>query len=542
MMLTDAQLVAAYIPEGKEQYLYAKGVYSIAPKASLTELRGLLHLLIRQLGKHIGIEELAQKLGENISILRKSRLVNPAITDMIYDIKKRGDQAAHPETFSHMNHDDFVRSAKYALNSFCELIALIRLSVLGATDNDFEFVTDDESELRELTYSALFTDDCQAKFRVAKALIEHETKKILDNNSSVICFSNSKSDVYLGLMKEAAYGGCPEAKLDMGLILLHGIEILGVKPSDDVARIFMFLREASFELPEAKAIYALERISKARHGDHDEETILESIGLLKEAAEDESPDALYALAEFYLDGNFVSKNHELAIPFLEKSAALGFPNAQTRLAILLIQNGNLEEAAKLFDMAIAQGFAEAAVSKGQMLFAQGEFALAKEAYEIYVHAYYVDKPEYRINVRLKICECLILLAGDDLEKLQDALYKIVMVMAESDYSRELVRIAEALSLPVLKKLKRKLKPVSEDQTAALLLSFRKDGSLRRLNETFELLSEMGEQLYFVNGLKLPNDIYPLMSKTKNTVVSKALPGRNEPCSCGSGKKYKLCCG
>ncbi|AHM57104.1 SEC-C domain protein [Peptoclostridium acidaminophilum DSM 3953] len=30
-------------------------------------------------------------------------------------------------------------------------------------------------------------------------------------------------------------------------------------------------------------------------------------------------------------------------------------------------------------------------------------------------------------------------------------------------------------------------------------------------------------------------------KTK-TVVKEQLPGRNEPCPCGSGKKYKKCCG
>lgn len=31
-------------------------------------------------------------------------------------------------------------------------------------------------------------------------------------------------------------------------------------------------------------------------------------------------------------------------------------------------------------------------------------------------------------------------------------------------------------------------------------------------------------------------------KRSRTVVKEKIPGRNDPCSCGSGKKYKKCCG
>lgn len=30
--------------------------------------------------------------------------------------------------------------------------------------------------------------------------------------------------------------------------------------------------------------------------------------------------------------------------------------------------------------------------------------------------------------------------------------------------------------------------------------------------------------------------------TRNPVRAQVVPGRNDPCSCGSGKKYKKCCG
>jgi SWIM/SEC-C metal-binding protein len=34
----------------------------------------------------------------------------------------------------------------------------------------------------------------------------------------------------------------------------------------------------------------------------------------------------------------------------------------------------------------------------------------------------------------------------------------------------------------------------------------------------------------------------VMLNTPKTIVNEKTPGRNDPCSCGSGKKYKKCCG
>ena len=38
-----------------------------------------------------------------------------------------------------------------------------------------------------------------------------------------------------------------------------------------------------------------------------------------------------------------------------------------------------------------------------------------------------------------------------------------------------------------------------------------------------------------------SDLELLQNKPATTVLEKT-PGRNDPCSCGSGKKYKKCCG
>jgi SEC-C motif-containing protein len=60
--------------------------------------------------------------------------------------------------------------------------------------------------------------------------------------------------------------------------------------------------------------------------------------------------------------------------------------------------------------------------------------------------------------------------------------------------------------------------------------FREKGVLREHHENAHFLKDNGSW-YFTDGS---------MVKPKPIIVSK--PGRNDPCSCGSGIKYKKCCG
>jgi hypothetical protein len=64
---------------------------------------------------------------------------------------------------------------------------------------------------------------------------------------------------------------------------------------------------------------------------------------------------------------------------------------------------------------------------------------------------------------------------------------------------------------------------------------------------FNMLDAKAEHLYTLprwGGILTPErreEITKEFRKSK-TVVKEKLPGRNDPCPCGSGKKYKKCCG
>lgn len=63
----------------------------------------------------------------------------------------------------------------------------------------------------------------------------------------------------------------------------------------------------------------------------------------------------------------------------------------------------------------------------------------------------------------------------------------------------------------------------------------------------ELEKESGENGWFCHieiHEEAPENIdaLQLLRDTPKTTVLDKLPGRNDPCLCGSGKKYKKCCG
>ena len=55
----------------------------------------------------------------------------------------------------------------------------------------------------------------------------------------------------------------------------------------------------------------------------------------------------------------------------------------------------------------------------------------------------------------------------------------------------------------------------------------------------ERVETFGEAIWAVYDLR---QIWKSMGPRQETIIKGDVPGRNDPCSCGSGKKYKKCCG
>ena len=79
--------------------------------------------------------------------------------------------------------------------------------------------------------------------------------------------------------------------------------------------------------------------------------------------------------------------------------------------------------------------------------------------------------------------------------------------------------------------------LTEDDTGKPELSmFAEDGPP---SVSQKRLDDFGEAIWAVYDLR---QLWKSMGPRVETIRKEATPGRNDPCSCGSGKKYKKCCG
>jgi SWIM/SEC-C metal-binding protein len=67
---------------------------------------------------------------------------------------------------------------------------------------------------------------------------------------------------------------------------------------------------------------------------------------------------------------------------------------------------------------------------------------------------------------------------------------------------------------------------------------------KRLKEVSSIFEKNGWKYKITLEPKKPEDItdLELLLNPPKTVIAEKKIGRNEPCPCGSGKKYKKCCG
>jgi len=68
------------------------------------------------------------------------------------------------------------------------------------------------------------------------------------------------------------------------------------------------------------------------------------------------------------------------------------------------------------------------------------------------------------------------------------------------------------------------------------IEFQDENQVNELVQMVTMLSN-NTRLWENNGFT-PNEIF---AKYERPILKKVKVGRNDPCSCGSGKKYKRCC-
>jgi len=79
--------------------------------------------------------------------------------------------------------------------------------------------------------------------------------------------------------------------------------------------------------------------------------------------------------------------------------------------------------------------------------------------------------------------------------------------------------------------------LTEDDTGPITVAGSEEGGEPSMSE--QRLNDFADAIWAVYDL---SDVWRSIGPRVETVHRVASPGRNDPCSCGSGKKYKKCCG
>ena len=126
--------------------------------------------------------------------------------------------------------------------------------------------------------------------------------------------------------------------------------------------------------------------------------------------------------------------------------------------------------------------------------------------------------------------------------------KIAKMVAEAEVPTEMTAALHAMTDEVFwteaKRVEEGLDDKDYDDQKRLyaIAVIREQLRRRAVNEerTNALEAEFKEQQKLVAGLERMRD--DLQLRVDELSLSSKRPGRNEPCPCGSGKKYKYCCG
>ncbi|MDH1314998.1 SEC-C metal-binding domain-containing protein [Shewanella xiamenensis] len=544
--ISDSELVRLFDKEISETYNRAKRLYKSAPIQTLILLRAIATNIAYSLLEDFQDANDEVDLYGLLISLEKKRAVNPEIVHYLHQIRKSGNRAAHPEQF-YDNEHDLVNQARKVLLALCDTVDLIRTSVHGVAPVKYYFEEPTEMALQDASYRAIFNNDPQAKFEVAISLIEGNKLRI-DHELTKCGLSETDKD---GHLKNAIYFLESSSNFDhldsrfaLGLIYQQG---LGCKSDIDKAIDHMYYC-ASHGNVMAKAYFGFFVMNMSDADIYDKQCALE---FLEEAAKMRNPLAQNLLSEMYSVGNLVDKNQARAIELLTEAANSGYPESQYRLAELYHQSGEVEKYWELIEKAINNNHAPANLSAARVSAFNDSHHRALEYYTRYLEIKddAIAQFEYG-QLKLKT-------AAENSAKIKAGIWDLVLSYRNQNCPSEVRKQIETIVPKHLEILDRlvdisSLNEKGQKDLFVFYMQFKSNGLPHESMEAVcELMLKLGsrnidaQSLYRVDSVKsnfyLPKNYKARASQARSS-LAKIKIGRNEPCNCGSGRKYKQCCG
>ena len=549
--LEFAELVSARIAS---LYGVAKRSQHQFPAHALIQTRALASLCCDMLYPYDNDWKLG--LEGKINVLVKSHLINPDIQELLHKLRRWGNSAAHPEE-SLRSEGQLQALAKQALVDVMALIEVVfRQKNHGATVPDYLIVDESPDELSEVCYRALFESRPTDQYRAAMLLLKQSMSKFAQAKQME---ADSMRERALDLLRYASDAGYTPARYQYGLALSEGkkgaenigrgVQLIAMACQDgDIDALAWCGRSALLGLHEEPVDHDLAReyLERAAAEDHPLALVLlsniyrEGLGvaanaktafdLTLRAAEAGYPIGQYQAGQALYHGEGVAANEPAALTWLQRASDAGLHIAQRAVGVL-ISNGSLpggfSRAEALLQRAMP-AVNQAHLDLADLYMSQEEpgkwieaLALVQKAFEIAVG----DKDESTSNQALQVAPALI-------NRLVASRARMSAAELESFALTRLLFDDRGRPCPNREQRMR------DFVTNAISLSrITSDNAEEEASALREAAAGIAPAPVPAPPTRRPTELATVKRRIANEKV-----GRNEPCSCGSGKKYKACCG
>jgi TPR repeat protein len=522
--LASARIASLYGVAKRSQHQF--------PAHALIQTRALASLCCDMLYPYDGDWKLG--LEGKINVLVKSHLINPDIQELLHKLRRWGNSAAHPEE-SLRSEEQLQAMANQALVDVMALIEVVfRQKNRGATVPDYLIVDESPDEVGEVCYRALFENRPTDQYRAGMLLLKRSTSKFAEATQMDV---DAMKDRALDLLRYASDAGYAPARYQYGLALSEGKD-----GKENIGRGVHLIAMASQD----GDIDALAWCGRsALLGLHDEPVDHERArDYLERAAAEDHPLALVLLSTIYREGLGVAANAKTAFDLTLRAAEAGYPIGQYQAGQALYHGEGVaaNEAAALTwlqrasdaGLHIAQRAVGVLIRKGSL---PGGFSRAEE---------FLQRAMPKVNqAHLDLADLYMSREepGRWIEAL--ALVQKAFEIAVGDNDEATTSQALQMAPPLIDGLMaaRARMSVKELENFALTrLLFDELG--RPYPNREQRVRDFVTNAISLSQIKSNNvkeETSGLPASVKQRIANEKV-GRNELCSCGSGKKYKACCG
>jgi hypothetical protein len=532
-VFTDIEFIKAYDSTIGELYENSKNFYLDAPIQALMELRSILELMCKQFIEEHSLAPANHDIYSNISELEKTKKIAPYITTKLHTLRINTNKAAHKHE-NDMSYEQFSTLALGSLTTFCGLIEDLQLSINNKKPS-YRFIPEVKSRFKELSYKAIFEEDKNAKFLVGLALFHKYMDQLHSDDESSVFIDNSPLNRGVSLIKESAIDRHPEAMFEYGCILIHGKLI----KKDYLSGVSYLYSSASSGYTKAKSHYAHFAIEDT---ESTEEDIKYAMDFLYESVDEEDAFGQMLLSKLLSQGKYVDKDIDKALALLNLSAEGGCKDAMFELGKHLFNNDTDQDAGfKYIVEAETYGHIPAKLYICRVLV---EHNSNTEKVRSWYESYLRFSPN-DFQVYIEFAEYLYSQSDLNVDVIKHALSLLIIVCQ-----------IEACPLSIIKKANQ-LSPVWLDAFSEQIIlhgqyenminiytNFSPKGTviidLAQINQNVDKIAKnprLMENLIFI-----PKQRRGLFTQKKVIASTTKKVGRNDPCSCNSGKKYKICCG